>query len=162
LHYAAKLEGNAAEVGVYKGGSAKMIAQILHHKKVYLFEAFKGLPKPDRERKDYLPQGAFADITEASIKDFLKEHANIEWRVGWFPNTAEGLIDTFCFVHVDCDLYAAVKSCCEFFHPKMSKGGVMIFDDYGYELTGGAKTAVDEYFGKNNVIYLGDHAIVIC
>ena len=39
------LEGDLAEVGVYQGGSAKLICEAKKEKSLYLFDTFTGLPK---------------------------------------------------------------------------------------------------------------------
>ena len=39
------LEGDLAEVGVYQGGSAKLICEVKKEKKLYLFDTFTGLPE---------------------------------------------------------------------------------------------------------------------
>lgn len=36
--------------------------------------------------------------------------------------------------------------CCKFFYPRMERGGVMIFDDYGFVSCPGAKMGVDKFF----------------
>jgi len=54
--------------------------------------------------------------------------------------------ERFCFVHVDADIYRSVLDACAFFWPRLSPGGVLVFDDYGFESCPGAKRAVDEYF----------------
>ena len=40
----AKIEGDIAEVGVYKGGSAKLICEAKETKNLHLFDTFNGLP----------------------------------------------------------------------------------------------------------------------
>ena len=40
-----KVPGDIAEVGVYKGGSAKMICSAKGDKHLHLFDTFEGLPK---------------------------------------------------------------------------------------------------------------------
>ena len=39
-----KVPGDIAEVGVYRGGSAKLICEAKGHKKLHLFDTFEGLP----------------------------------------------------------------------------------------------------------------------
>lgn len=39
-----KLDGDMAEVGVYQGGSAKLISEAKGNKTLYLFDTFTGLP----------------------------------------------------------------------------------------------------------------------
>ena len=66
---------------------------------------------------------------------------------GTFPKTAGPIENlTFCFVHIDVDIYKSVMDCCTFFYPRMEKCGIMIFDDYGFLSCPGAKMAVDEFF----------------
>jgi O-methyltransferase len=72
---------------------------------------------------------------------------------GLVPDSLEVIKDrTFSFVHIDLDIYSAIKSACEFFYPRMQPGGVLLFDDYGYPSCPGARAAVDEFFaGKSEV-----------
>jgi hypothetical protein len=59
--YTKDVEGDVAEFGVYKGGSAKLIAHTLAHlhtdKKLWLFDTFEGLPEPDFEKDPYFRGG---------------------------------------------------------------------------------------------------------
>ena len=40
-----KLSGDMAEVGVFQGGSAKLICEAIGDKKLHLFDIFEGLPE---------------------------------------------------------------------------------------------------------------------
>jgi O-methyltransferase len=142
------LEGEAAEIGVYKGGTAKLLANVFEEKDktLYLFDTFEGMPETDPE-KDMHSKGDFDDTSFEYVRDFLKDSKNIEIHKGFFPDTAEPIKNTtFCFVHIDVDIYKSVMDCCDFFYPRLAKGGIMIFDDYGFLSCPGAKTAVDEFF----------------
>lgn len=143
------LPGHVAEVGVYRGGSARLLAGVFKGstKELHLFDTFAGLPKPDPKRDLYLEGELAASYEEATT--FLEDYENIVFHPGLFPETAIGLeAHRFCFVHVDVDLYQSVYDCCEFFYPRLVQGGVMIFDDYGSLKCPGAKLAVDEFFQK--------------
>ncbi len=52
--------GEVAEVGVYQGGSAKLLAKILPNKEIHLFDTFTGMPPTDPEH-DMIPAGIFAE-----------------------------------------------------------------------------------------------------
>src|SRR5206468_2009973 len=66
---------------------------------------------------------------------------------GLIPVTFSDLNEeSIAFAHVDVDLYSSVMSCCEFIYPRLSLGGCMVFDDYGYPTCPGARQAVDEFF----------------
>lgn len=144
---ATSLNGHVAEMGVYKGGSAKLLAKAFERnaeKTVFLFDTFRGMPETD-PLKDLNQEGDFSDTSFESVQDFLGDCQNVVLYKGLFSDTLNNVADkTFCFVHIDCDLYQSARECCEFFYPRMTHGGYMLFDDYGYIPS--MKCAIDEYF----------------
>jgi hypothetical protein len=52
----------------------------------------------------------------------------------------------FSLVHFDCDLYAPTKAALAAIWPRVSKGGVVIFDEYSIHDWPGETQAVDEFF----------------
>ena len=48
-------------------------------------------------------------------------------------------------LHIDLDTYSGTKSALENFFPLVSKGGIVIFDEYG-ERGWGESEAIDNYF----------------
>jgi predicted O-methyltransferase YrrM len=154
--------GPAAEVGVYRGGSARAILQAMdEHRSLYLFDTFAGLPKPGAEDGGFHREGQFA----AQLMDVMEYldpwSAQLHFIVGLFPGTASVLDYLhFSFVHVDVDLYQSVLDCCKWFAPRMSTGGIMVFDDYSAWTTPGCPKAVDEYFGKRVEVTPSGPAVV--
>lgn len=153
LHRFAKqasvLPGDLAEVGVYKGGTAKLLAltTALHAKKtVHLFDTFAGMPPADGA-VDCHHQGDLGDTSLEAVRRHLRDCNNVRFYEGFFPDTA-GAVENlrFCLVHVDADIYNSVKDSCAFFYPRLEKGGIMVFDDYGFPSCPGARKAVDEFF----------------
>ena len=143
------LDGNVAEVGVYKGRSAKLIALTVEkqNKHVYLFDTFAGLPEVNPEKDNYHQKGDFNETSLAEVQEFLADCKNITIYPGFFPDTAEPIRDKkFCFAHIDVDIYRSVLDCCQFFYPRLASGGMMVFDDPGFVICAGAKIAIDEFF----------------
>ena len=139
------IHGDMAEIGVYKGGTARLIARTTQ-KAVHIFDTFAGMPPTDKTKDRHL-EGDFSDTSFQSVKEYLKDCPNIKLYPGFFPETAVPIKELqFCFVHIDVDIYKSVRDCCEFFYPRVAQGGIMIFDDYGFLTCPGAKTAVDEFF----------------
>ena len=146
------LPGDVAECGVYKGGTAYLLADIIQvekaNKNLLLFDTFAGMPNEAEEDESGHKKGDFGDVKLKNVQKQLSGFPFIQYFKGYIPETfSDVTTNEFCFVHVDVDLYLAVKNCCNFFYDKMVKGGVFIFDDYGfkkYEKTG--KKAVDEFF----------------
>ena len=142
----ASMEGSLAECGVYRGGTALLFARLKSkEKRLYLFDTFGGMPETDRE-KDIHRAGDFSDTSLSHVQNLLHGHGNVVFRPGFFPATASGLEnETFSLVHCDMDIYSSVLDFCRFFYPRLARGGVMVFDDYGSLSCPGAKAAVREF-----------------
>ncbi len=150
--YAARLEGEMAEVGVYKGGTAKLIAKTCPQKTVHLFDTFSGMPEVE-SGTDVHRKGDFADTSLESVKKFLGDCGNVVFHPGFFPDTAGPVRDVkFSFVYADMDIYQSTKSFLEFFYPRMVCGGVMMFDDYEWRGCPGVKKAISEFLADKNEI----------
>lgn len=149
LKQAIHFPGHIAEIGVYKGGTAKLINEHMKDSRVswkllHLFDTFEGMPKVD-PTKDMHKEGDFNDTSLKAVSDFVGPYQTI-FHQGLFPQSAHQILnEKFCFVHVDCDIYTSVKACCDFFYPRIDRG-IIVFDDYGAESCPGAKAAVDEFF----------------
>jgi O-methyltransferase len=142
------LDGDAAEIGVFRGGTAKLLAKVLSgsRKTFHLFDTFSGMPSTDPS-KDIHREGDFAETSLEGVMAYLSDCWNVKFYPGFFPDSANEVREgKFCFVHIDVDIFKSVLDCCSFFYPRMSSGGLMVFDDYGFLSCPGAKEAVDEFF----------------
>lgn len=149
--YAARhIHGDVAQLGVYRGGSAKIIAECFKGKnrKIYLFDTFDGLPEEVKEGESKL----FSDTSVSEVKKYLKDYSEIEFKVGFFPDTARDLSGkTFSFVYLDGDMYESIRDGLEFFYPKLAPGGIILVDDYGSLKWTGVKKAVEELTARENI-----------
>lgn len=66
-------------------------------------------------------------------------------RKGYYPDTAQGLEDAFCFVMLDMDLYLPTLEGLRFFYEKMTPGGVILIHDYFTKQLPNVKRAVQDY-----------------
>jgi len=125
------LAGDIAEVGVYAGSSTKVICEAKGDKRFHICDTFAGLPEPTAEDGGVEQKGYFAcDLP--SIQRYLQGYPNLEYHVGFCPDSVRGKLDgtTFCFVHLDVDLYSSTKQCLEYFFPRMVPGGILVSHDY--------------------------------
>lgn len=87
---------------------------------------------------------------------------------GYFPESAMGIEEKFCFVNMDLDLYRPTAGGLEWFENHMEAGGIILVHDYFTDDFKGVKQAVDEYIAskKNERLFLlpiGDGvSIAIC
>lgn len=152
----AGIHGHVAEVGVYKGGTAFVIAQHLGPRALHLFDTFEGMPETSPSL-DKHTKGNFSDTSVDLVKGLFKDRLlQVSIHKGLFPSTAKGLEkERWSLVHVDADIYQSVLDSCRFFWDRLSEGGAMVFDDYGFVSCPGAKKAVDEFFtGKASKVGL--------
>jgi predicted O-methyltransferase YrrM len=139
--------GAIAEIGVYKGGSAYLLARENPKKTVYLFDTFEGIPMSGAN--DVHGIGDFGDTSFDAVQELLKGDANAQLQPGLFPETAAGLEnETYSFVHVDGDQEQTTRDALEYFWPRLADGGIMLFDDYEWKHCPGVALAVNEFAEK--------------
>lgn len=159
------LEGDIVECGCWRGLSSYQIAFRLKYstsqKTFYIFDSFEGLSK--FEDKD-IPLGDLKDeekrrkefaCAEDIVKDNLKEFDFIEYKKGWIPERFHEVEENkFSFVHIDVDMYQPIFDAFEFFYERMVRGGIIVFDDYGFTYFPGAKEAVDKFLQDKDDFFL--------
>jgi O-methyltransferase len=141
--------GTFAELGVYKGDSARILHQLDPERVFHLFDTFEGFSAPDLENETgeaatYTPRN-FADTTVDKVRNHIDGNKNIIFHKGHFPETTYGLEnELFALVNLDADLYKPTIAGLRFFYPRLSPGGVIFIHDYNDKWEG-IKQAVDEF-----------------
>jgi len=162
----AKLGGCMAEVGVYQGGTARLIREADTSRPLHLFDTFEGLPDPGAT--DTAPpwgrfrKGQFAYPLE-NVRKYLGDCDKVHFHQGVFPATGEAVKDErFSFVHSDVDLYSSTRGVFEFFYPRLLRGGIIVSHDFAHAPR--VREAIEEFFRDlpEPVIELpGDQAMVV-
>ena len=163
LKATSSLPGDIAEVGVYKGGTAKLICEVKGEKNLYLFDTFEGLPKTN-ENDLFVKKGWLDDTSVESVKKFLNNYKNVHFLKGVFPQTSEPVTDKkFSFVHLDTDLYQSTFDALTFFWPRMISGGRIISHDYNTTSMPGVKKAFFEFFkgSPEKLIEIADTQVMV-
>jgi hypothetical protein len=162
----AKLGGCLAEVGVYRGGSARVIREADTSRSLHLFDTFEGLPGAadiDTEvRYGRFRKGQYSCSLE-DVRNYLADCDKVYFHQGVFPATGEAVKDErFSFVHADVDLYSSTRGVLEFFYPRLVRGGIIISHDFA--TCRGPREAIEEFFKDlpEPVIELpGDEAMIV-
>jgi len=158
LEQALSSEGDVVECGVYLGGSARLLLETIRSRAaqrfLYLCDTFTGMPDADPSA-DLHRKGDFSDASLARVREDLAEATEVVIVPGVIPQSLAPLaLRRFCFVHVDLDLYASVLAAARFFYDLVTPGGFLVFDDYGFSSTPGARRAVDEFFADKREVPL--------
>ncbi|MBK3518189.1 TylF/MycF/NovP-related O-methyltransferase [Carboxylicivirga marina] len=144
------IAGAIAELGVYKGETAKLIHHLLPQKDFYLYDSFSGLPKlVIKEDCDGTVRPQTVQFDNTSPEEVLQyidgNKDKLIIKEGVFPATTEGINETkYALVHIDADLYQSTLDALEYFYPKLSPKGTIIVHDYNHNWDG-VKKAVDEF-----------------
>lgn len=146
--HAAAVPGRFMEAGVFRGGTAAMLHDLAQElgKELDLFDSFEGMKSTDAAR-DRHRAGDFADTSLEAVQRVVGEGPAVTFHKGWIPDSFAGLdARRFSFAHIDLDLYQGILDTLAFVYPRLSPGGVIVFDDYGFASCPGARRAVDEFF----------------
>ncbi|MDR2571328.1 MAG: class I SAM-dependent methyltransferase [Oscillospiraceae bacterium] len=166
------IDGDFVECGVWRGGNAIIAASVFKEygssKKVWLFDTFEGfvevkLSKNDRgslgqvhtmDRMDafherfYNPSHCGNSISE--VRNTFKRYGLLDDNVIFVKGDVmetledENIPDKVAVLRLDTDWYDSTRKELEVFYPRLSNGGVLIIDDYGF--CHGCRTAVEQYF----------------
>lgn len=165
-----KLPGDFVECGVWRGGSAMVIAYTLlemgeTQKRIYLYDTFEGMVAPTRDDSVSIDSATGLE----NVWKSKQEHDHNQWCFSPLSEVRKNMLltgypeDRLIFVkgkvedtiprvmpqkiallRLDTDWYISTKHELEHLYPLLVQGGVLIIDDY---LTWpGSKKATDEYF----------------
>lgn len=143
-----QIPGAFAELGVYKGNSAKVLHELAPDRKLYLFDTFQGFDAKDvaQDPKARIHSTHFLDTSLEEVKRWIGSD-KVQFCPGHFPATAAQIPkgEQFALVHLDADLYDPTLAGLEFFYPKLVSGGCMIIHDYFSGAWPGVKKALDQF-----------------
>lgn len=172
----AHIPGDFVECGVWKGGSAMLMALTLielgiTNKKIYLYDTYEGMPQPTefdgkatdnnsnvidkwtKKQNVNYNEWCYASLREVKENMALTKYPahNLVYVKGkvekTIPKTKPSKI---ALLRLDTDWYESTKHELIHLYPGVVKRGVLIIDDYGYWT--GAKKAVDEYFSRKPIL----------
>ena len=173
----ANIPGSIVECGVWQGGSMMAVAHTLKRLgksdiDLYLFDTYEGMTRPTDVDIDYV--GTPASIRFERAK---KIGDTSEWAYASVEQVQSNLVSTgydtdrvklikgkvedtlpdsapsqISLLRLDTDWYESTRHELIHLYPRLSVGGVLLVDDYGYWQ--GSKKAVDEYFTQNSISIL--------
>ena len=142
------IAGEFAELGVYKGNSAKILADIAQadSRSIWLFDTFSGFDPAETKQLSAHVAAAFSDTGLDAVRAFLQA-PNARFVQGRFPASVANvdIPDRFALVHIDCDLYEPMLAGLQFFYPRMQPGGLFVLHDYGSGHWPGIRAAIREF-----------------
>lgn len=153
-----KIPGNVAELGVYRGKFARYINGYFPDRILYLFDTFEGFDSRDKivDIKNDFSSGEqdFSNTSVEKVMSLMPYPQQCKVMKGFFPESAENLVDTFAFVSIDTDLYEPIYNGLCYFFPKMAAGGFIFVHDFNNESYKGTRNAVENFCREYNARYV--------
>lgn len=167
------IPGDVVECGVWRGGSMMAIALTLQRlgagdRDLYLFDTFAGMPEPtgadvargglrahdEWARTQVEQRNIWAHASMEDVEQALGSTGYDRARIHLVKGLVEETIPDHAPAHIsllrlDTDWYESTKHELVHLFPRLSVGGVLILDDYGY--WEGARKATDEYVRENGI-----------
>lgn len=151
--------GDIAECGVFRGRTlvpmSIYLSQSGSSRRVFGFDSFEGFDEAvnvdvkmggDFSKDKHV--GAFNETSVAFVNGKLERFGakNATLVKGYFRETLNRYPNQrYSFVHLDCDIYESYKECLEYFYPRVSPGGIVLFDEYRDPRWVGCTKAIDEF-----------------
>lgn len=171
------INGEIVECGVGRGRSLIILAALnklaselncTDERKIFALDSFEGFPEPTlKDRSPRNPKRGewstspnnefrYSPSTIQKVLSLAEIESSVEFVKGFFAETTADLdVKTISILHLDGDLYESVKVPLNNLWDKVSVGGLIVVDDYTFELSRdekfpGARAAVMEFLEKNS------------
>lgn len=149
-----QIPGAILEVGVWRGGTGAIMAArqsaLGISDPTFLADTWEGVVKTG-EVDTYYYDGRHDDASRQDVETLLRRLGldNVQLLQGIFPDdTGDQVADmTFRLCHIDVDVYQSAKDVFDWAWPRLSRGGAVVFDDYGCPGTPGVTKFVEEQRG---------------
>lgn len=129
--------GDILEVGVWRGGTGILMAcraqELGLDAEVHLADTFAGVAKAGEDDPWYRG-GEHSDTSPELVRELAaREQVEVDLLIGMFPeDTGDQVADaTLRLVHIDVDVYQSAWDTLAWAWPRLSVGGLVVFDDYG-------------------------------
>jgi O-methyltransferase len=163
-----ELPGDYVECGVYRGDMSWMITQCvdLHAagKKLYLYDTFAGLDprypneftSPVAENFAQFSAGEYrAQDIEGHVRRRFVPFDYVVVTKGVVPDVLHEIApERIAFMHIDMNSPKAEAGALEVLFDRVSPGGIIVFDDYGWKTFAKQKEAADRFMAARGQLIM--------
>jgi O-methyltransferase len=146
------IDGDFVECGVYRGFSFAVIADYLDFgkldKTLYLYDTFEGIPEKYNSENIDAPEYAAPGIHDDVVQRFSR-YDNVRIVKGIVPDTFSDVVpEKVALLHLDLNSSKAEIAALEVLFDRVSPGGVIVFDDYGWAAYQAQRIAEDKFMAE--------------
>lgn len=165
---ALRVDGDFVECGVYRGDMSWVVTEMVdlpaHARTLYLFDTFSGFSSKYSSSLDYPDAPQFFDFANRSYGQAgLYEEVVTRFATKPYVKVISGvvpdvLVETtpskIAFLHLDLNSPGPERAALEFLYDRISPGGVIIFDDYGWSIFRKQKETADQFLASKGLYAL--------
>lgn len=137
---ALNVEGDFVECGVFKGFCSGVILKYLDFqdlpRRAYLYDTFEGLPEKtstEQERRNWDYTKYDAEAIYNGVCEKFSGFKNVKIIRGIVPDSFDVAVpEKIAFLHIDMNSEQAEMLALEHLFDKVTPGGVIVFDDFGW------------------------------
>ena len=158
----AKVPGDIAECGVWRGGSSMICALTLKKdgdtsRRIHMFDTYEGMPDSTEkdvflDGKSTIPKGALCaglDIVQENMGRTGYPQDKVVFIKGMVEDTLpKAAPEKLALLRLDTDFHDSTYHAMVHLYPRLVPGGVLVLDDFGSMQ--GARDAVLNYLKENN------------
>jgi hypothetical protein len=158
VQQARSVKGDLVELGVFKGHTTLFTAEYLGFetwdKTWSLYDTFEGIPAdqidPGWEQGNQAAYGGTFSYEE--VRDRFAAFPNIKVIKGRVPEVlAEDCPEAISFIHMDLNNTIAEVQALDALYDRLSPGGVIVFDDYGWAVARRQREAEDKWMADRGM-----------
>lgn len=156
--------GHVAEVGVYKGAVSLFFAKLIQLfepnslTQVHGFDWFQGT-RPSESEAAFVPAGGYAESFERVSQLIAAQKLDHVVKLHNFDLTSSAIDELFAtyphlkfkIVFMDAGLYDVCDKVLPILWERLVPGGIMVFDQYNFDLAPGETQAVDKYLPRQRI-----------
>jgi len=117
---------------------------------MHLYDAWQDMREEELLESEYWHVNLYKNLDiESTKKNLIEFKENLIFHQGYIPDS---LIkkpdppDTIFYLHIDLNSAKPTEYALEFFYPRLVIGGVILFDDYGWDAYEDTKNTIENFF----------------
>jgi O-methyltransferase len=158
------VKGCIVECGVWRGGMSAGLVDIMgSDRNYYLFDSFEGLPPAKEidgdsaiEWQKNTDKAGYFDNCKAEMsfaENVMKKSGATNYFLikGWFNETfpVTEINEPIAILRLDGDWYDSIMDSMKYWYPKLTKGGLILLDDYA--TWDGCSKAIHDYLSEHKL-----------
>ncbi len=126
--------------------------------KMHLYDSWSSMQKNDLTSSELSNVGRYHNLSMEKTKNNLSEFSSkLIFHPGYIPQSFSDLTESpqeIIYLHIDLNATKPTIGALDFFYPKIVKGGIILFDDYGNTGYPDTKIQVDKFFQDKSGILM--------